>query len=206
MKRISPFFLVCLFIVSLLCFSSCASTDVPAETTDTVETTSTTETTEPQDTAWKPDPSMWWLYTPACAHEEKGHIDDEIKLTLEESVFAEAPEELLVTIRNNKTPEYPGEPMFYISLHGYFEKIYPSYEIGYGIDMGFPYSMWVRLPIAFGRNAYFASIPLTEPEFTMNFPFASAVQDETLELTPGRYRLVVFAGDGPHYAYFEITG
>ena len=150
---------------------------------------------------------MWWLHTPA--HKKDGHVDDWIILTLTESEFAKAPEELEVTIRNNRTPEYPDEPMFYMSLHAYYEKVYPSSEIGYGIEMGFPYSMWVRLPIAFGRSGYLGGLTPTNPEineYTFSFPFASAVQDESLELTPGSYRLVLYAADGPHYAYFRITG
>ena len=39
----------------------------------------------------------------------------------------------------------------------------------------------------------------------ITFIFDPEYLQENCEPTPGRYRFVVFLGDGPHYAYFEIT-
>ena len=199
MKRNYSLLMVCLFVVSLLCFSSCRNTDVPEETTDTAETTDTIETTAPQETAWKPDPLEPWNYTPACPY-EKGKVEGyDIEITLDESVFSKAPEQLTITVKNKTMKP------FRLCLLEYYEKLYPEYEVGYTNRYFGSTYLWVRLPINTGSEIAFFELQFNDPlrcEYTMTHSFSK----DDFEFTPGQYRLVMFAGDGPHYAYFEITG
>lgn len=192
LKKWIPFLLGFTFMIfAMILFSSCNHVR-PSETTG--EKTGQETTTEDQ-VGWAPEASAPWNFTPVTSRESG---DSDIEVTLEQSIFTEMPETLIYTM-TNKT----GQP-FYCLMSVYCEKQYLASEVGDNGPGAGDLSLWVRVP--FCRNASSAGwMEAARPSIDWHLTVSAYVK-ENFEFTPGKYRLVTFADDGPHYAYFEITG
>ncbi len=133
-----------------------------------------------EETAWKPEGQ--WSYTPMLSNVNPEDYD--IELTLDSTTYSQNTEKIVCTIINKTglTFQVYGIPM---------------------IEKCFIGNQWARLPYEIKGLLPRQYLHTVSDTSTINF-FPEFLQ-KGVTLTPGEYRLVVFLGDGPHYAYFEIT-
>lgn len=189
-KRILFLLEFAFIILTVILFSSCGH----ARPLDTTSDKPVEGTTGEDYAEWRPEISKPWNFTPVIS---RNNGDSDIEVTLEQSVFTEMPETLVYTM-TNKT----GKP-FYCLMSVYCEKQYLASEVGDSGALAGDFSFWVRIPF----YRYASSIGWVETaKSSLDWHLTvSACTKENFEFTPGKYRLVTFADDGPHYAYFEIT-
>ncbi len=143
-----------------------------------------------QKTEWQPDTDRPWNFAPVVNEDDAEGYD--IEFSVEHPSYP-ADVETIKATAVNKTGD-----TFTLASHGlfvekYYENMFPNHE---------PEAAWVRLPYYEGSGMY-SRAWTARADYT--FTFETKYLQENCELTPGRYRFVVFLGDGPHYAYFEIT-
>lgn len=193
MKRRALFLLGFVFIVSVMLLLSSCNHVPPSETTG--KSSGEEDTTGGNQVEWIPDVTKPWNFTPVASRENSG---SDIEVTLEQSVFAEMPETLVYTM-TNKT----GKP-FYCLMSVYCEKQYSAYEVGNRGPSAGDMSLWVRVPF-YHYDSSAGWVEAARPSIDWKLTVSAYIEDD-FTFTPGKYRLVTFADDGPHYAYFEITG
>lgn len=193
MKRSVPFLFGFAFIVSvILLFSSC---DRVSPSATTGKSLGEEDTTGGNQAEWMPDVAKPWNFTPVVSRENS---DNDIEVTLEQSVFAEMPETLVYTM-TNKTGK-----TFYCLMSVYCEKQYSASEVGDKGPLAGDMSLWVRVPF-YRYDSSAGWMEAARPSIDWKLTVSAYIEDD-FTFTPGKYRLVTFADDGPHYAYFEITG
>ena len=139
---------------------------------------------------WKPNLSEPWNFDPVFPFNDECEYDSEF--TIEQSTYSEAPEYFVCTAVN-KTGK-----TFRVGARIAVEKLYNGI---YYSSFGEMESAWVRIPYG-GASVVGVS---ARADVTWRQEVSKYLQKD-FDFTPGQYRLVMFAGDGPHYAYFEITG
>lgn len=175
-KRIYIGFLSVIFVLSMLFFSGCQSENQPKEM---------------MSGAWNPDDSQPWNFTPICPNLNSDSNQYDFEITLTSSIYSEVPDAIAYTLIN-KTGES------FSTCGEFIEKAY---------DNGFPpyydevSPAWVRVP--FYRTPIWGFCPNSRVEAKVEI---SKYTKENYKFTPGKYRILFFLNDGPHYAYFEITG
>ena len=117
--------------------------------------------------------------------------DCDIEFTIEQSVYSEMPDILSCTAVNKA-----GTP-FYCCFSIYIEKRFET--VGDQLLDAAP--VWVRIPF-YSTPVWYES---AKADLTWKVTVSNHLKEEFI-FTPGQYRLLFIAEDGPHYAYFEITG
>ena len=130
-----------------------------------------------------------WNFSPATFFDS--HEDYDIEISLDQTVFEKAPEYLPYRITNKTGKLY--EACGFFLEQKYDHAFFPHHEE--------TASAWVRIPFFNGGQWHLS----TESESSGKI-IVDKFKLKDFEFTPGQYRLVMFAADGPHYAYFEITG
>lgn len=182
MKKLIGMLLVCSVVFSCCFLSGCGDTKLSEDSRQNPEDTS-------QNT-WELDMDKPWYFTPACGEEED--LDGyDIEISLDVTTYSHTPDSLICNVVN-KT----GKP--YMLGAVLLEKLYEHVYYPYHEEMP---SAWVRLPFMMNPRWSIGDNSLIGWKIEL-----SKYMKEDFEFTPGRYRLVIFAGDGSHYAYFEITG
>ena len=142
---------------------------------------------------WTYDPEQPWNYDPVYNWEDINLEDYDIEFQMETAVYSEMPTELVCTAVNKTGKTFPVcRGLFIEKIH---HGVFPSADGELG-------SAWVRIP--FYTSASWGTT--ARPDITWKQDITERSMQNDFEFTPGWYRLVMFAGDGPHYAYFEITG
>ena len=181
MKRRLLSFLLLALVLGTIIFSGCreAQCSPPPEESEST-------------TGWEPDRERPWNFTPTIG--ERNLEDYDIEMTLEAETYPSTVDEIRVQVvnRTGKTSV--------LGAAGLFVEKYDTHAFWtYGLEAT---AGWVRLPYYTG---YFMYQKGGTAKDNITFIFDPEYLQENCELTPGRYRFVVFLGDGPHYAYFEIT-
>lgn len=154
-----------------------------------------TETTETSTSLWEPNFDDPWNFDPVFTRDYLDLNDYDIEISLEETVYKEAPESISVKIVN-KT----GKGIL-MCIGPSLEKVYrdPDYN---GLERMSDY-MWVRLPYQVGLS--WGETEVSEMIWTIDLTKDGAYWQKSYEFTPGSYRITFFFPDGPQYLYFEIT-
>lgn len=143
------------------------------------------------DREWQPDRERPWNFTPTIRYRD---LDDyDIEVTLDSSTYPADVEQIGVYVYNKTGQTFILEASG-LFVEKYDQSAFPAMESIGG---------WVRLPYYTGYMMYQKT---ESARADVPFIFYTEYLQENCKLTPGQYRFVVFLGDGPHYAYFEITG
>lgn len=178
-KIISLFLTFAFFVLCAASFVGCQKAQCPEDTKQNSQTES-----------WSPNAEEPWNFIPVC--ESVNGDDYDIEFTMEQSVYSEVPEYFVCTAVNKTGKQ------FRVCSGLAVEKIYSDvYYSSYGEVS----SAWVRIPFRCSANYGISA----RADMTWKIEISKYVEKD-FEFTPGQYRLVAFLGDGPHYAYFEITG
>lgn len=144
-----------------------------------------------QPQPWAPNWDEPWNFTPVSGN--SSYIQYDITFSTEFSVYDTSVEAIYA-----KAINLTGDHPYMTSKAVFIEKYYDSLFPGYYYEPG-----WVRLPYREpGEDVYVSASSASD---TAYFAFYPQYLQNGCTLTPGKYRLVIFLGDGPHYAYFEIT-
>ncbi len=172
-------FILCVAVILMPVFSACGET----------------ETTETSTSLWEPNFDDPWNFDPVFTRDYLDLNDYDIEISLEETVYKEAPKSISVKIVN-KT----GKGIL-MCIGPSLEKVYrdPDYN---GLERMSDY-MWVRLPYQVGLS--WGETEVSEMIWTIDLTKDGAYWQKSYEFTPGSYRITFFFPDGPQYLYFEIT-
>ena len=215
-------FILCIAIILSLAFSACGSTKVdnttgpsssteatnnttsasePAETTSNSTASTPLETTETTTQAlWQPNFDEPWNFNPTFTRGgfDFDYNDYDMEIILDQTVYEEAPDSISVKIVNRT-----GKKSIWMCIGAFLEDLYldPTYE---GLEGRVNAYMWVRLPYYVGMS--WGEMWVSEMTYTIDLTKNGSHWQAPYEFKPGKYRIVFFFPDGPHYAYFEITG
>ena len=199
-------FILCIAIILLLALSACggpettsttgSSGDTEATGGDTTLTSAPSEATETTTALWQPNlAGEVWDFNPLFPHTDVDINDYDIEITIDETVYSEVPESISLKI-TNKTGKN-----IWLCIAAYIEKPY-MVESSPGSGHDIPRApVWVRLPYYIWPT--WAELEVSETSWEIDL---TKYWREPYEFTPGKYRITLFFPDGPHYAYFEITG
>ena len=144
-----------------------------------------------QPQPWTPNWDEPWNFTPIS--ENASYIQYDITFSTEFPVYDTSVEAIYA-----KAVNHTGDHPYIVCKAVFAEKYYNALFPGYNSDPG-----WVRLPYREpGDSAYSFAY---SADNTTGAVFYPQYLQNGCTLTPGKYRLVLCLGDGPHYAYFEIT-
>ena len=208
-KSVCACFILCIATILLLALSACggpettsttgSSGDTEATGGDTTSTSAPSEATETTTAFWQPNFDEPWNFDPIFTRGKVDLNDYDMEFTIDQTVYTEVPDIITGKIIN-KTGKG-----IWMCITTYIEKIQTVVENPLSSDADQPYAhIWVRLPYYMWPG--WGESGSSEMSWSIDLTKDSRYWREPYEFTPGKYRITLFFPDGPHYAYFEITG